>query len=424
MDYARWVRRLEWAVAAAVVGLHLVIFLWPENVSRPNLLLTSVHDAQHLSGIVLVVAWSILGPGRLWIRLAALPALIVLWFLKWNTRMVPRDVRDEFLHYMLLTAAIVAVAIRLCGLRIARLPTARAAERGSQFSLLALLVSTTLIASLVGVLEWLRPALVADQGASLFANVIDNWQFRRIATTPEPPLNPLLARHLVMASAVVATALGGLWIVLRPGAIWLRLAAMAAAITTLGVYLTHLEGTGGDEFVPSAINLGIGLGQIAGMVGITALPLRLMGYRLQRQPRSVAVTTSPVTERQRVIGRAAALTGFLLLIAGSILCTRIAESRYGARASPPMKAFADWMEPWRRRRQILITTIGSAIHIYKPIPTGIFTTNYELNFNDGSIITSGSTTSTNSPSEAEPQGSAASGGSLGPSNEEDTCPNL
>jgi len=419
----RWVKSECGRVAAAVVGLHLVIFLWPEDVSLPNLLLTSVHDAQHLSGIVLVVAWAILGPGRLWVRLVALPVLAILWFLPWNTRMVPRDVHGEFLCYMLLTAAITVVAIRLCGLRIARLPIAGAAERGSQFSLMALLVSTTLIASLVGFLEWLRPALMGDQGASLFANVIDNWEFRRIATGAEPPLNPLLARNLVMASSVVAATLGGLWTMLRPGAIWLRLAAVVTSVAVLGIYLTHLAGIRGDEFVPTAVNLGVSMSQIAGLAGITTLPLRLMGYRLQRQPRTVAVATTLVTERQRLIGRAAALTGFLLLIAGSILGTRMAENRYGARASPPMQAFADWMEPWRKRRLLLITSIGSAIHLYKPIPTGIFTTHYELNLNDESIITSGTKASTISLSEEEPRDNAVLGGSLGVSNEEDTCPN-
>jgi len=374
MDLARWSRRLEWSLAAAVVVLHLAIFYWPEHVSLParvrigpDYLLSTAHDAQLYSSIVLILAWTVLGPGWIWLRAAALPLLLVAWSLPWNTRMFPRETTASFPIAVGVAATVLVVVLRCCGQRTQRMAPGAGRERGAQFSLLALLISTTLIASVIGLLEGLRPIISGnvDQLSSLGRYVLD---------TVEDVLRPTTIRTFVEGTAVACAAIGGLWVVLRPGGIWLRLAALAIAVAGFGVYQAHLSGVGQERFAEMAINLGIGLASIALLAGVSALPLRLMDFRLQRlakakpaASRSDQAAVAPIVdskrarERARLVARIAALASLLILIGGGIPLARHFHKPHSQTLQPPSQAFARWVNP--RRDLILLRGVRWSVDL-------------------------------------------------------------
>ena len=96
-----------------------------------------------------------------------------------------------------------------------------------------------------------------------------------------------------------SAALGGVWVVLRPGTIWLRLAGLVVSLGVLGVYLPHLSGVATEEFTASAVNLSIALAAIAMHTGISVLPLRLLGYRLHRPLMAAQRVTAAPPQRGR-----------------------------------------------------------------------------------------------------------------------------
>jgi hypothetical protein len=377
MDYRRWCWWAEWALVAAVVGLHAVIFLWPENPARPNFVVTAAHDAQLLSAIVLIIGWGVLGPGRLWIRLAAAPILVGLWFLPWNSAMQPREANDSFVASVFLFSAVLIGGLRAVGARIVKRSAASGPERGAQFSLLGLLLATTAIAGGIGVLEALRPTL-GGLSRSQFVDMSDLILF-----SPPSVRVAQQARLLVLSASVVLAALGGLWVTLRPGASWLRLAALVGLVPAIGVYLTHLSGAGNAAFAASAGSLACGLAMVAGLTSLSVLPLRLLGFRLQRStPLAVEAVASQPARRQW-IERMAAI--FLLAVAVAAvpltreLLRRNAIQDFGRinggsmewepllPAGPmqtPMQAFAEWIDPgviWGRNLSIVIGS-GQYVH--------------------------------------------------------------
>lgn len=343
MNLVRASQIAEWAVVAAVVLLQAAIFLWPEQSGEPGFLLKTSHDAQLFGAIVLILAWSVLGPGWLWVRGGALPLLVGAWFLPWNTRMIPRDTVDWFPIAIAATAVVLVIGLRLCGLRVAKSEFTRSGERGAQFSILSLLIATTLIAATVGTLEALRPIL---------SNNIDQLSppARYVFDSVEDVLRSATIRALVAAAVVSCAAIGGIWVVLRPGAIWLRLAALVVSLGVLGVYLPHLSGVGSEDFAASAVNLSVALAAIASLTGITALPLRLLDYRLQR--RSVALQrvtgnsdlkSAKAAERSRIVRNLAALAGVLTLTAGFSFGDRVSQPRNTLQH--PTQALARWAAP-------------------------------------------------------------------------------
>src|SRR5262245_57223834 len=126
MDYRRWSRVAKWGVVAAVLTLHAAIFLWPENWSRPNFLLITAHDAQFLSAVVLILGWVVRGPGWLWLRLVAVPALAGLWYLALNRTLESRETTVGFVCAYVCCVAVLVIAVRVLGLRVKRV----AAQRG------------------------------------------------------------------------------------------------------------------------------------------------------------------------------------------------------------------------------------------------------------------------------------------------------
>jgi hypothetical protein len=361
MDLARWSRRAEWALAAAVLMMHLAIFLWPERSGQPDLLVSAAHDAQLYSAIVLIAAWAVLGPGWLWVRIGALPVLVVLWYLPWNTRMFPRDTSDSFSIGVGIAAAVLVVIVRCFGQRIKK---STGPERGAQFSLLALLALTTLIAAAIGLLEWLRPTIRITQNDDGFFLLGEIERANSAGWFTAQNL-----RLLVMSVAVAISAVGAIWVMMRPGAVWLRLAALTIAVGVFGTYQAHLLGVSSEQFTGHAISLSVGLACVAALTAVTLLPLRLMDFRLQRLPKvallksaesaTPASNASPAaaSERSRFLSRVAAMLGLFFLIAGGIpLVHYFWHARTRAAVVPPSEAFAEWMNP---RRKLVILRGGS-----------------------------------------------------------------
>ena len=285
MDYRRWCWWAEWGVVAAVMGLHGLVFACPDETASSRFMpMTWAHDAQALAVAALMLGWGILGPGRLAVRVLGAAVLIPVWFF---VVMQPRSVPAESVATVFCAAALILAGIRLCGFRVARSAEHYGRERGAQFSLLSLMVLITVVGLVVGLLEALRPTLDAFPDANFGAVAPSE---RRVAYQ---------VREIVLAMAVALTSVGGLWVVLRPRMMWLRLVAAVAVIPATGVYLSHLSGEVGDGFVAMAMNLSIALLAVAGLCGVTVLPLRMMGFRLSRKEtgsriESVATSQLPV----------------------------------------------------------------------------------------------------------------------------------
>jgi len=306
MNYCRYCQWAEWSLAAIVVGLNVAVFLWRENPSRPNFLLSSAHDAQLLSAIVLIVGWIVLGPGRLWIRLAASPFLVGLWLLPWNRAMQPRDMPADFL-VMLVGASILLVGVlRVAGLRVSRSTDGASDARGSQFSILGLILATTVIGIVIGALEAARPMLQAG-GASEFG-----WASPRAIQT----------RGIVMAVAVVFSCMSGLFVVLRPGSIWIRLTAIVALLPAFALYLGHLSGasntyvglTTTTMLVPTAVNLSYALGMTAVFSALCVLPQRFAGFRMRRRPQLIVDIVARREENFAMTKRVAAIVSLCIAL--------------------------------------------------------------------------------------------------------------
>jgi hypothetical protein len=275
MNYGRLTRGAEWAVLAAVLMLHAVI-LAPFSSQADVPWLQIAADAQPLAAVVLVLAWAAFGPSRWWLRAAAAPLMLIGWAAYFSVSVQQYGYLSagggpvSFPFSVALAAAVLVVAVRLCGLR--GLPISMGSpEPRPQFSIRTLLVMTTLVAVAIGCLEMLRPAELAtpaDMDFDEFAALVLG-QSRLQATI----------RQYVLAVTVAGCALASLATVLRPGPTVLRLAILGIALPALGFYLTHVAGSS-NEFSQRAIELTAALAAPAALVAISVLPLRLMGYRL------------------------------------------------------------------------------------------------------------------------------------------------
>jgi hypothetical protein len=246
---------------------------------------------------------------------------------------------------------------------VSKLNPAAGPERGAQFSLLGLLIATTLIAAAVGGLEALRPTIGGDRAAVLLGEI--SRPARQV-------------RELVLGVSVALAAIGGLWVVARPGAIWFRLAAVLATIPVLAGYLTHLAGVT-DERTTAAINLALSLAWVAGLTGFTILPLRLLDYRLMRRAKAPAAVRVEAPSKVRQVARWAAVAvavTFLVIVPVSYW----SGTSRTARKSTPTAIFAAWIQPprpriviWDRLMQLQISIhsySGGTQLVPKPIPAG------------------------------------------------------
>lgn len=307
MNYRRWSRICEGAVAACVGLLHVGLFLlapldaatppeeriaidrWREPISLArgvNPLADLLCDTLPLCQLALLVCWATLGPGRARVRLPLMGIFAGLWSLMWLRSLdfgVPYtatafNTPEAFALRVGLFALVGVVALRLGGLRVVDVPLANEAGQ-SQFTLRSLLLTTAAVGVTFGGLEWLRPTLSTHDSfyaTSLWADVVEGS-----LAVPSWP-SPRDTRQLVMAAAAAATALAAVWAVARPGGVAFRLALVAVGVPAVGAYLSQAGGAADDQFRIVAINLSTGLAALAVLVAVTMLPLRLTRFRLAR----------------------------------------------------------------------------------------------------------------------------------------------
>ena len=200
---------------------------------------------------------------------------------------------------------------------------------------------TTLIAAAIGGLEALRPTIGTQRGSQV--GDLSVWLAEIHPDQSASWWTPQQARRIVLAAALSLSAVGGLWIVVRPGADWFRLAAVAAAIPILAGYLTNLSGETGERTMV-AVNLGLGLAMVAALTSLSVLPLRLLDYRLQRKALQVNSIKPQHADRSRLMSRAAVLSTVVLLL-GLPVAIQPLVRRYQSYLNPPQAAFARWISP-------------------------------------------------------------------------------
>jgi hypothetical protein len=283
-------RSLLVLTAAVVLTVHLGGILAPDWLVQIIPLGEDLRPLLPAAQLIMLAAWTILGPGPLWMRLPAAPVLLLLWAMVWTS--LAASVADATGTLPLtagIAAAIFALAIRCCGIRQAiDASPATAKLRHPQFSIRGLIVLTTLIAAGLGILEWLRPLMRSEQDLSrylegLIAARLEGRLFVDMASAAS-------VRQYVLGAGMAMISATALWCILRPGAMWLRLVVTAIIAPLFGVYLANL--TGDRE---ASVSLAIGLTALAAVVGVSVLPLRLSGLRLERKTASRRV---PITTKQ------------------------------------------------------------------------------------------------------------------------------
>ncbi len=272
-------RMLLGSTAALVLAVHLGGLLLPAWAIQAIPLGEEIQQVLPAAQLILLAGWTVLGPGPIWLRLPVAPVLLVFWAVGWSQD--PSKIAEtasQWLPAAGLAAAIIALGIRCCGLRLTiDTPSAAFGQRHPQFSIGALIILTTLIAVALGILEWLRPTLRTDRELSIYlerllaARMESGWVGEFFAG-----LSP---RHGVLAAALAAAAMTTLGCVLRPGPMWLRLLVTAVLVPLLGIYLANLTGSGRE----ASVNLAISLTVLSAVVGVSALPLRLLDMRLSRR---------------------------------------------------------------------------------------------------------------------------------------------
>jgi hypothetical protein len=271
-------RMLLVLTAALVLALHVGGMLAPAWLVKTVPLGEDLQQLLPAAQLILLATWAVLGPGPLWVRLPAAPVLLLLWAVGW-TSSTGQDVEttSAFLLITGAAAAVFALGIRCCGIRLATdaSPIAET-RRHPQFSIRTLIVLTTLVAVTLGVLESLRPMLRTDPELSTYLERLLSARLQSGSLAGIVSATSL--RQFVLAVALAVTSLSALWCILRPGAMWLRLMVTAILAPLLGVYLANLTGNGRDV----SVNLAIGLTELAAVVGISVLPLRLASVRLMR----------------------------------------------------------------------------------------------------------------------------------------------
>lgn len=288
MNYRRWSRVFEWAVAAIVVGVYAALFLMP--IGEMPAPIEDFHDSVAMCLVVLAVAWAVVGPGAWWLRISGPAALVAGAWIFPRRDIVPERDLPAFVAGLAGASAIALLALRLRGIRAVRLSPELVMEPRPQFSILSLLLVTTLIAAAVGGLEYLRPTIAVEQTS------IDSWIVDDTLLGPkweDPWISADTVRVLVLSTFLAGVALGAIGVVLRPGTAWLRLAILALAIPALSAYLIHLVGMSGEMMLQRTSELALGFSGVAILTMLTVLPLRLFGYRLMRPS---AVCRSAVIE--------------------------------------------------------------------------------------------------------------------------------
>ncbi len=266
----------EWTLLACsvllVLAVHLGGHLAPGWVHSYVPLAEETWQLLPMAQIVLLAAWLVCGIGPLWLRVGLGPVLVAWWAVTWGDSL-PSHTTPQWLLLSGLAAALLCIAARCAGFRLAAERSLATEAKHPQFSIRGLLLLTTLIAALLGILELLRPSLGQNASVStLYEQVV---AARLKENTAAEFLAGVSLRSVVLAAALAVAPLVSLACVLRPGRMWLRLLVAAALVPLLGIYLANLTG----DDLGTGISLAVSLTVLAAIAGISAWPLRLLGVR-------------------------------------------------------------------------------------------------------------------------------------------------
>jgi hypothetical protein len=304
LPYRRLAQVAEWLLLALVVVLHAAGWVWSSSLANTGPVGALLADSVPLATLLLLAAWCALGPGFLWLRgVFAFGFLLAVGVAMFSPERFTWSHTDALTGLAPLATLVAAAALRLTGRRATLLIPADHPDSGATFTVRSLLVITTAIALTIGGLEaarpWLRPANTSIEELEIWLT--------STSTRPEPrqtmrvpvaaPYKFLQGRLLeahrkgqfrlaLVACLLTIAALVAYASLLRPGAVWLGLAGVAALVLAAGWYIGHLT----DSNSQSTLTLTLWMATITAIVAGPLVPLRLMGYRLVRNPTSTTKT--------------------------------------------------------------------------------------------------------------------------------------
>jgi len=328
--------------------------------------------------------------------------------------MQPRDMPAGFVTTLVCVTSLLIIGLRACGLRVMKTSSAKGPERRAQFSLLGLILVTTIIGVAIGVLEAMRPML-------------GSVRYDGGVITGSPPISlapvAIQLRGVIIAAMIALAGTGGLWVVLRPGAIWVRLAAMIALIPAAALYLTYHSDAPNTyvglstttHVVRTTTNIAGALAAVAVLCGLCGLPLRWMVFVFLR-PLPLAIQAAERAPQPLGLTKRVAA---ILLLSTAIFLVRVGD-RFIERNTPayagrininsyelspllawsplgptdeiqtPMSALAQWIDPKMRWNDVFLLKRGTHVHFFSQLDW----LEYSLN-----VQSSNSTTSEASPGE-------------------------
>jgi hypothetical protein len=300
VPYRRLAQVAEWLLLALVLVLHAPGWCGSGWLAEQGPASALLADALPLASLLLIGAWCVLGPGYPWARggIAAVFFLIIAVAVSSKAQYTWTH-SDVLLGLAPLVAFGLATLLRLGGLRARSHDVARLPEGGATFTVRGLMAITTLVAIVIGSLEaarpWLRPysdiyELELDLADGVSPPPILEATVRAPASAPfrVVQLSILEAHRLgqfrlaLSAGLFAAAALLAYAAMLRPGAVWLRLAGLAALVPAAAWYVCHLT----DTDFESTITLTLWTATTTALVAGSLVPLRLMGYRFLRSKSS------------------------------------------------------------------------------------------------------------------------------------------
>jgi hypothetical protein len=254
MNLQTWANFWERQLIVAMIFGHLVLtILFQIPLIRPEIpTIEIIADTLPFTQSALLIGWAVLGPGRMVVRLFAIPGLVAvysIWSLHWG--------EAESGHLLAVFAALELGALAVClglfawkqRIHYCELPPP---STRFQYSLRWLLAMITLYAVL----------LVAGNRLRQYAarlEIVPSW----IAWT-------LLG--ITFATVTLLTA----WAVLKAENLWTSSVIALVAAPLLGILMTLLVGR--DE---EALPFAGWMEAHAAVLGLSLVPLRMNGYRLE-----------------------------------------------------------------------------------------------------------------------------------------------
>lgn len=255
VNYERWTWWAERSAAALMVLMHLALTAWLFHAEHRAYVPAGIlADSLAVTQFALITLWILFGPGAIGVRFLAIPMLGLIGLI-WTVDRYSRE-SQHFLTLqgtMIILLLIAMIPARIYGLGMRMIGPAAPENAQIRFSIRGLLAITTLAAILLFAAGWVRSRVDAA------SEIPESWRATLMA--------------IVFALATVLAA----WALLRPGNPTIRFAIAAVLVPVLAA---------APAYTLRAANLTLPfctwVSTHAGIVVISLLPLRLMGYRLTR----------------------------------------------------------------------------------------------------------------------------------------------